>query len=120
MKTTLCILFACMQLKRQVLLCTYYRRRPSWIWKEAFRKRNLMTTFLEAASNLVIFLKRFKLFVRDKITAKTDQWQAYHKEICCIAPQRFAQGIFFFAGRCPANFNIWHDALLTRRDDVQL
>ena len=61
-----------------------------------------------------------KLFVCNEITAKTDQWQAYHKEICCIAPQRFAQGIFFFAGRCPANFNIWHDALLTRRDDVQL
>ena len=66
------------------------------------------------------FPQRFKVFVRDKITAKTDQWQAYHKEVYCIAPQRFAQGKVFFAGRCPANFNIWHDALLTRRDDVQL
>ena len=29
-----------------------------WIWKEASRKRNLTSTFLEAGSKLVLFLKR--------------------------------------------------------------
>ena len=62
-------------------------------------------------------------FVYNEMSTQAYQMQPRNRDMCCIAPQspqRPAYGILFFAGRCPANFGIWHHAWLSRKDYLQL